>query len=233
MSFDISLIGPALLCFAVGALFALIDVHRLITEQGRGTAPIPYVIIWETNLFFACVGGTSVALFCFSLAYPHSWIEQALGWGADNYFARALAIGASTTLLIHSKLLEFEGNKIGPEYIYELFRNWAVNAYKATASTRKISIAQNLAPRSVAMKSFEENLIAVVNNAIDHRGVEIQKRFKDELENTAKLKQSVDAERYNEILIRLAIDFTNIRTLRKWIRSNSQLRQPTAAVPHG
>jgi hypothetical protein len=34
--------------------------------------------------------------------------------------------------------------------------------------------------------------------------------------------------RYNEILVRVAIDFTNIRTLTRWIRANGELRRPEA-----
>jgi len=223
MWFDVNLIAPCIICFMVGALISLLDVHRFITEQGNGTAPIPYTMAWETNLFFICIGLLSVTFFALSLVEPKGWIDTTLAVNTDNFIYRALLIGATTNILIRTKLLEIGGNKIGFEYIYDIFRNWSVNAYKATASRKKMSIAHELAPKTVGIGSFEYDLKAMVKDTINHRGKDIAYKLAAELESVAALKASSETVRYNEILIRIAIDFSNIRSIEKCVKTNSKL----------
>jgi|HubBroStandDraft_1064217.scaffolds.fasta_scaffold28170_4 hypothetical protein len=220
-----TIIVACVLCFAISAVISFVDVHRFVTEQGNGTAPISYLRAWETSVFFLCIGGVSVALFTYSLGEPKGWVDTTLALGTENILARALLIGVGTNVLIRTKLIELGGNKIGFEYIYDIFRNWSVNAYKATASVMKMSIAQELSDKTIGITSFEDDLIAMIADTINFRDEKIKERFQTELNNIQALKSGYTNVRYNEILIRMAIDYTNIRAVRKWIKGNSQLRE--------
>ena len=206
---------PCLGCFAIGALFAFVDFHRSVTEQSNGTAPMSYLATWETNLFFTIIGLTSLGLFLISIGDPGGWFDKALALGTTNLYFRAGLIGIATNVLLRSKLIEVQGNKIGFEYLYDLFRGWSVNCYKAKASVRKLRIAREIANNNSNPLTFDDDLVAVVRDANNHRTQGVSRKLEEVLKKAEMLKLE-DPVRYREILVRTAIDYTSIRAIKNW-----------------
>lgn len=151
---------------------------------------------------------------------PDGWINKALAFDDKNMYFRAVLVGMGTIILLRSKLLDIDGTKVGPEYVYELFRNWAVNGYKVTASVQKMRISRALGVASTNVPSFEDDIIKMVRDSTDHLPSSVRRQLDSEIASAMALKQS-DQIRYHDILVRIAIDFTSIRAIRKWAKSRS------------
>ena len=176
-----------------------------------------YLGTWETNLFFVVIGLVSLGLFLLSISDPGGWFDKALALGTTNMYFRAGLVGIATNVLLRSKLIEVQGNKIGFEYLYDLFRSWSVNCYKAKASVRKLRIAREIANNSSNPATFDEDLVAVVRDANNHRTQGVSRKLEDILRKAEPVKAQ-DPTRYREILVRTAIDYTSIRAIKNWAK---------------
>jgi hypothetical protein len=208
---------PCTLCLIAGGVISFFDFHKHIVDRGNGKAPLPYLKSYRLTFFISTVSVIGAALFIFSSIYPSSWPNAALAFQSQNLYVRAVCVGISTIALLRIKFLESHGSKIGPDYIYEVFRGWAADDYMRRVVLFKSTYSADLARKILEQRDFRRKFIDMIEGAISLRDEKYKRGFKKECGELLKLKDTYSEEQINEMLIKMGMDYCGIYSVKQWI----------------
>ncbi len=197
---------PAFVCFAIGAVFCLIDFHRLVTKLSNGTAPMAYARCASANLFFIMFGLISASAFALSDIYESATDLRSV-------YVKAVGIGLVMPAAIRSKWFSHDNIKFGFEQFYDVFIIWAAGNYKQKVVQQQENLSYILA-QAANDTHFDEDIVRFVRRIIEHRDTSYKRRFDKAVDDLAGPDH--DLERRRAFLIGLCMEYTGIEIIRKY-----------------